>query len=100
MIKSRVFNKSSLKKLSNKKSLIKDDRSGLFNQKTRDIFQVIGVTTGIATLTFQTTVLYPWHERLSEDILELENRVEMSSIIHIVFFCSIILILNLDNKIK
>jgi hypothetical protein len=46
----------------------------LKEQKHRDFVQLISLVASVGALTFQTTVLYPWHNTLSEQIEELNKR--------------------------
>lgn len=48
---------------------------GFLTPKVRDALQIIGVASSVAALTFQTTVLYPWHEKISEDVKSLAHIV-------------------------
>ena len=50
---------------------------GFLTPKVRDILQIIGVVSSVAALTFQTTVLYPWHEKISEDVKKLAHIVSL-----------------------
>lgn len=52
---------------------------GFLTPKVRDILQIIGVASSVAALTFQTTVLYPWHEKISEDVNNLAHKITPSS---------------------
>ena len=44
-------------------------------QKHRDIITLIGTCVSITALTFQITVLHPWHLQLSKQFNELEKKV-------------------------
>lgn len=47
------------------------ESSGIFKRKN---LPVLGVAVGFTALSFQMFILYPWHERLSEDFSTLEVR--------------------------
>lgn len=36
----------------------------------------ISLAVGITALTFQVTVLYPWHKELSQDIKDLSKKID------------------------
>jgi hypothetical protein len=46
----------------------------LKEQKHRDFVQLISLVASVGALTFQTTVLYPWHNTMSIQINELQNK--------------------------
>jgi putative IMPACT (imprinted ancient) family translation regulator len=49
------------------------------SQKARDVLQVVGVATAIASITFQITVLYPWHTQISAEVNTLKDEVHAAS---------------------
>lgn len=49
--------------------------SPLLSATARDVLQIVGVTTTLVALTFQMTVLYPWHERISAQIESYEHSI-------------------------
>jgi len=51
---------------------------GGITPKIRDVLQIIGVISSVAAVTFQTTVLYPWHEKISEDVNNLAKIVSLT----------------------
>ena len=53
--------------------LAESDNLGFLTPKVRDILQIIGVASSVAALTFQTTVLYPWHKKISKDVNNLTH---------------------------
>lgn len=42
------------------------------NPMARENMPIYGTMVGIAALTFQVTVLYPWHKELSDQFIEIE----------------------------
>lgn len=40
------------------------------------VIQLVGLTTSVAALTFQVTVLNPWHEKISCQINDIEAVLE------------------------
>lgn len=41
--------------------------------KRFDLVPTLGLVVSLTTLTFQTQVLYPWHEKISQEIAELKS---------------------------
>jgi len=41
--------------------------------KRSDLVPVLGLAVGTTTLFFQTQVLYPWHEKISQEIAEIKK---------------------------
>jgi len=52
--------------------------SPLLSATARDVLQIVGVTTTLVALTFQMTVLYPWHERINAQIESYEHSTRCS----------------------
>jgi hypothetical protein len=48
---------------------------GFLTPKVRDILQIISVASSVAAITFQTTVLYPWNAKISENINNLSQKI-------------------------
>ncbi len=44
--------------------------------KRFDLVPTIGLIVGLASFSFQTQVLYPWHEKLSLEIEELKTKLD------------------------
>ncbi len=44
-------------------------------QKHRDFISLLALCTSVTALTFQITVLHPWHLELSKEFKELEKKV-------------------------
>lgn len=45
----------------------------LKEQKHRDMVQLISLVGSVSALTFQTTVLYPWHCQLSKQMEDMKQ---------------------------